>query len=300
MELIIDVVMDALVDSLKILPFLFITYLLMEYLEHKTQEYTSAIVQKTEYFGPLWGGLIGVFPQCGFSAAASNLYAGRVITLGTLIAIYLSTSDEMIPLFISEQVPAGIMIKILVIKAVIGIIAGYCGGKVDTFLMRITDMMMAFPGIVLAIAIAGVLGGSVVNTVLALAVVGWTKYARLGRSLTLKLVQSEFIQAAVTNGTKPVALLHRHIVPNIMQMVIVTGAMDIGSMIMEIAGLSFLGFGAQPPTAEWGLMLNEGRQVMQMAPWAMIFPGLAILFVVSSFNLWGDSLRDLMDPSRSH
>jgi ABC-type dipeptide/oligopeptide/nickel transport system permease subunit len=139
-----------------------------------------------------------------------------------------------------------------------------------------------------------------VNTVLALAVVGWTKYARLGRSLTLKLVQSEFIQAAVTNGTKPFALLHRHIVPNIMQMVIVTGAMDIGSMIMEIAGLSFLGFGAQPPTAEWGLMLNEGRQVMQMAPWAMIFPGLAILFVVSSFNLWGDSLRDLMDPSRSH
>ena len=114
MELVIDVVMDALIDSLKILPFLFITYLLMEYLEHKTQEYTSAIVQKTEYFGPLWGGLIGVFPQCGFSAAASNLYAGRVITLGTLIAIYLSTSDEMIPLFISEQVPAGIMIKILI------------------------------------------------------------------------------------------------------------------------------------------------------------------------------------------
>lgn len=125
MELFIDVVMDALIDSLKILPFLFITYLLMEYLEHKTQEYTSAIVQKTEYFGPLWGGLIGVFPQCGFSAAASNLYAGRVITLGTLIAIYLSTSDEMIPLFISEQVPAPIMIKILLIKAVIGIIAGF-------------------------------------------------------------------------------------------------------------------------------------------------------------------------------
>ena len=125
MELFIDVVMDALIDSLKILPFLFITYLLMEYLEHKTQEYTSAIVQKTEYFGPLWGGLIGVFPQCGFSAAASNLYAGRVITLGTLIAIYLSTSDEMIPLFISEQIPVGIMIKILIIKAVIGIIAGF-------------------------------------------------------------------------------------------------------------------------------------------------------------------------------
>ncbi len=125
MELILDVVIDAVIDSLKILPFLFITYLIMEYLEHKTQDVTSKIVERTEYFGPLWGGLIGIFPQCGFSAAASNLYAGRVITLGTLIAIYLSTSDEMVPLFISEQVPLPIMIKILAIKALIGILIGF-------------------------------------------------------------------------------------------------------------------------------------------------------------------------------
>ncbi|SFQ22019.1 hypothetical protein SAMN04487928_12447 [Butyrivibrio proteoclasticus] len=125
MDLIIDVVADAVIDSVKILPFLFITYLVMEFLEHKTEEFTSDIVQKTEHFGPLWGGLIGVFPQCGFSAAASNLYAGRVITLGTLIAIYLSTSDEMIPLFISNQVPLNTMIPVLALKAVIGIIAGF-------------------------------------------------------------------------------------------------------------------------------------------------------------------------------
>ncbi len=125
MELILDIVLDAVIDSVKILPFLFITYLIMEYLEHKTQEYTSSIVQKTEHFGPLLGGVIGIVPQCGFSAAASNLYAGRVITLGTLIAIYLSTSDEMIPLLISEQFPVGTMIKILIIKAVIGVIAGF-------------------------------------------------------------------------------------------------------------------------------------------------------------------------------
>ena len=106
--------------------------------------------------------------------------------------------------------------------------------------------------------------------------------------------------AAITNGTKPLALLYRHILPNTFQMVIVTAAMDIGSIIMEIAGLSFLGFGAQPPTAEWGLMLNEGRQVLQTAPWAMIFPGLAILVVVAIFNLWGDSLRDLMDPQKAN
>ena len=125
MEMIIDVVLDAVIDSLKILPFLFLTYLVMEYLEHKTSEFTSSIVEKTEYLGPLWGGLIGIFPQCGFSAAASNFYAGRVITLGTLIAIYLSTSDEMVPLFISEHVPVGLLVKILAIKAVIGILIGF-------------------------------------------------------------------------------------------------------------------------------------------------------------------------------
>ena len=125
MEMIIDVVLDAVIDSLKILPFLFLTYLVMEYLEHKTSEFTSSIVEKTEYLGPLWGGLIGIFPQCGFSAAASNFYAGRVITLGTLIAIYLSTSDEMVPLFISEHVPVGLLVKILASKAVIGILIGF-------------------------------------------------------------------------------------------------------------------------------------------------------------------------------
>ncbi|MBQ3796088.1 MAG: arsenic efflux protein [Butyrivibrio sp.] len=125
MDMILDVILDAVIDSLKILPFLFITYLIMEFLEHKTAEFTSSVVEKTEHFGPLWGGLIGIFPQCGFSAAASNLYAGRVITLGTLIAIFLSTSDEMVPLFISEHVPAATLVKILAIKAVIGIIAGF-------------------------------------------------------------------------------------------------------------------------------------------------------------------------------
>ncbi len=125
MELIMDILLDAVIDSVKILPFLFLTYLLMEYLEHKTGELTEKYVQKTEHFGPLIGGLFGIIPQCGFSAAASNLYAGRVITLGTLIAIYLSTSDEMIPLLISEHFPVGTMLKILAVKALIGIIAGF-------------------------------------------------------------------------------------------------------------------------------------------------------------------------------
>jgi len=182
----------------------------------------------------------------------------------------------------------------------VGVVSGYMGGKVDAVLMRIVDMMLAFPGIVLAIAIAGMMGGNIVNTILALAAVSWTKYARLGRSLTLKLRERDFIAAAVTTGTRPRQILWRHVLPNILPTIVVTAAMDIGTMIIELAGLSFLGFGAQPPTPEWGLMLNEGRQHIQTAPWLMLYPGAAILIVVAVFNLWGDSLRDILAPQRAN
>ena len=189
-----------------------------------------------------------------------------------------------------------LVILLAIVGSLVGITSGYFGGKVEMILMRIADMMLAFPGVVLAIAIAGILGGSVVNTILALLVVGWAKYARLVRSLVIKLRNNDFIIAAQVNGTKTINILWRHILPNILPMVVITGAMDIGTMMMEIAGLSFLGFGAQPPTPEWGLMLNEGRQYIQTAPWLMIYPGVAIFVVVAIFNLWGDSLRDVLDP----
>lgn len=120
----IDVILDTLLDVVKLLPFLFLTYIVMEYLEHKTGDKTAALVRKAGKFGPVIGGFLGIVPQCGFSAAASNLYAGRVITLGTLMAIYLSTSDEMLPILISEQAPIGTILKILLGKAAIGIVAG--------------------------------------------------------------------------------------------------------------------------------------------------------------------------------
>ena len=182
----------------------------------------------------------------------------------------------------------------------IGVISAYVGGKIDNAIMRVTDVFLAFPGIVLALAIAGVLGGSAVNAVLAVVIVGWTKYARLARSLTLKVKQQDYLSAAITNGTRPIAMIRRHILPNIIPIIIVTAALDIGALMMELAGLSFLGFGAQPPTPEWGLMLNEGRQLIQTAPWLMIFPGLAIASVVAIFNLWGDSLRDILDPRKAN
>lgn len=183
--------------------------------------------------------------------------------------------------------------------ATVGIVSGYFGGKVEIVLMRFADMMLSFPGVVLAIAIAGIMGGSIVNTILALVAVSWAKYARLVRSLVIKLRSNDFIVAAQVNGTRPAMILWRHIVPNVLPMVVITGAMDIGTMMMEIAGLSFLGFGAQPPTPEWGLMLNEGRQYIQTAPLMMVYPGLAIFIVVSVFNLWGDALRDVLDPRQS-
>lgn len=182
------------------------------------------------------------------------------------------------------------------IGSLVGILSGYFGGKVEIVLMRLADIMLSFPGVILAIAIAGILGGSIINTIFALVIVSWAKYARLVRSLVIKLRNNDFIIATKVNGTTTINILWRHILPNILPMIVITGVMDIGTMMMEIAGLSFLGFGAQPPTPEWGLMLNEGRQYIQTAPWLMIYPGLAIFIVVAIFNLWGDSLRDILDP----
>lgn len=180
----------------------------------------------------------------------------------------------------------------------LGVIAGYFGGKLDAVIMRISDMMISFPGMILAIAIAGILGGSLVNAIIALTIVTWTKYARLARSMVLKVKRRDFVEAAVVSGGKPLHILWQHILPNILPLMVVTAAADIGAMMMELAGLSFLGFGSQPPAPEWGLMLNEGRQQLQTAPWLMVFPGLAIFITVMIFNLWGDALRDVLDPKQ--
>lgn len=185
---------------------------------------------------------------------------------------------------------------IFIVGTTLGGISGYFGGKVDIIIMRIADMMISFPGMILAIAIAGIMGGSLVNAMIALLVVTWTKYARLARSMVLKVKKRDFVEAAVVNGGTPIHILWTHIVPNILPLMVITAAADIGAMMMELAGLSFLGFGSQPPAPEWGLMLNEGRIQLQTAPWLMFFPGLAIFLTVVIFNLWGDALRDVLDP----
>ena len=190
----------------------------------------------------------------------------------------------------------GLVASVFVVGTTMGVVSGYIGGKVDLVIMRISDMMISFPGMILAIAIAGIMGGSLVNAVFALTIVSWTKYARLSRSMVLKVKRRDFVEAAIVNGGTPGHILWVHILPNILPMMVITAAADIGALMMELAGLSFLGFGSQPPAPEWGLMLNEGRQQLQTAPWLMFFPGLAIFVTVVVFNLWGDNLRDVLDP----
>ena len=185
---------------------------------------------------------------------------------------------------------------ILVVGGVLGIVAGYCGGVVDTLIMRVADMMVAFPGMALAIALAGMLGGSLTSAILAIMAVSWTKYARLARSLVLKVRHQDYVLAARMAGTRNRHILWRYMVPSALPTLAVTAATDVGGMMLELAGFSFLGLGAQSTSIEWGYMLNEGRSYMESAPWLMIYPGLAIFITVVVFNLLGDSLRDLLDP----
>ena len=190
----------------------------------------------------------------------------------------------------------GVVALIFVLGSVLGVISGYFGGVVDAVIMRIADMMLAFPGLVLALAVAGIMGASIKNAIIAIVVVSWTKYARLARSLVMKIRDRDYVAAAIVTGSKTPYMLLRYMLPNALPTLIITAATDVGSMMLELASMSFLGFGAKPPAPEWGYMLNEGRACMQTAPWLMIFPGLAIFVVVVVFNMLGDSIRDILDP----
>lgn len=183
---------------------------------------------------------------------------------------------------------------------IVGTLCGYYGGVVDSVMMRISDVCLAFPGLVFALAIAALLGGGVSNAVLALAVISWPKYARVARSQTLALKSSDFMAAAQLSGDTSLQMILRHILPNILGPILVTAMLDIGTMMMELAGLSFLGLGAQPPTAEWGNMMSSGRSMLQTYPWLVLSPGAAIFLTVVIFNLLGDTVRDYMDPKNSH
>lgn len=186
-----------------------------------------------------------------------------------------------------------------ILGTILGLLGGYYGGLLDACIMRVCDVLFAFPGIILAIAIVAILGSGLYNVVIAVAVFSTPTFARLVRSTTLSLKSSVFVQAARNIGSSDRRILFRHILPGAIPNIIVQYTMSIGNSILTASSLSFLGMGAQPPTPEWGLLLSNGRNYMMSSWHITFFPGLAIFLTVLSFNLLGDGLRDALDPKLS-
>jgi peptide/nickel transport system permease protein len=185
-----------------------------------------------------------------------------------------------------------------VVGSIVGAVAGYYGGRIDNLIMRVTDVFLAFPGILLAIAVMAALGPSLTNVVIALCLMGWTGFARLARGQVLSMREREFVQAARAVGADDRRIILRHILPNILAPLTVEATFGVASAIIAEASLSFLGLGVQPPTPSWGAMLSEGRQFLLVAPHLTTFPGLAIMAAVMGVNFLGDGLRDWMDVKR--
>ncbi|HZQ97396.1 MAG TPA: ABC transporter permease [Chloroflexota bacterium] len=194
---------------------------------------------------------------------------------------------------------AGVVSVVLIalpVGTVLGVLAGYFRGWVDTILSRIVDVMFAFPSIILAIAIVGIFGASLTNAMIAIGIVYAPTFARIARGSTLSVANLDYITASRTIGAKHARIIWRHVLPNIAAPLIVQTTLALSTAILFEAALSFLGLGTQPPTPSWGTMLGTGRRYMELAPWTAIYPGLAIMITVLGFNLAGDGLRDALDP----
>jgi ABC-type dipeptide/oligopeptide/nickel transport system permease subunit len=184
----------------------------------------------------------------------------------------------------------------VILGTLLGLIAGYAGGRVDGLIMRLADVTLAYPGLLLLIAVVAAVGPSMVALFVALGIVGWAGVARLVRAQVLSLKEREFVLAIRSLGASPVVIVTKHLLPNVVSQLIVIFSMGLGASIMAESSLSFLGLGAQPPTASWGVMISDGLEYLRVAPWLSLAPGLVITIAVLGFNLLGDALRDLYDP----
>jgi peptide/nickel transport system permease protein len=185
----------------------------------------------------------------------------------------------------------------LALGIAIGTFAGFAGGVVDGLVMRVVDVLNAFPPLLLALAVVGMLGPGLLNLAIAITVVAWAEYARVMRGVVLAAKERPFVEAARALGLPPHLVAVRHVIPNIVSPVVVLGTLRTGRVLLELAALSFLGLGIQPPTPEWGAMLNEGQDYLARAPQLMVYPGVAITVTALAFNLLGDGLRDVLDPT---
>ena len=222
---------------------------------------------------PSWAHLFGT-DGLGRDIASRVVYGSRVSLTIALLVAAIST-------------PIGMLI---------GILSGYLGGAVDEILMRLADIFLAFPRLILAIAFAAALGPGVENAIIAIAIAHWPSYARLARAETLNVKNNDYIQAMRVLGVGKLHIMAGHIAPMCLSSIIVRMSLDMGTIILTAAGLGFLGLGAQPPMPEWGLMVADGRQFLVDQWWVSTLPGLAILVVVMGFNLLGDGIRDVLDP----
>lgn len=183
-----------------------------------------------------------------------------------------------------------------VLGVVLGMISGYVGGAVDMIVMRVVDALLAFPTIIFALALSTMMGTGQMNLIVAITCIQWTRYARIARGETLMLKNAEYVEAARSIGNNTAQILAKYIFPNVVSKIIILASLDIGTIILYCASLSFLGLGAQPPSPDWGVMISEGKDYIQYAPWLTLFPGLAIAVSALAFNMLGDGLRDLLDP----
>ncbi|MBX3035942.1 MAG: ABC transporter permease [Anaerolineales bacterium] len=193
-------------------------------------------------------------------------------------------------------IPIGVVFFAVLIGAPLGALAGYKGGWLDEVIMRITDLFLAFPSLLLAMAIASALGRGLDKAAIALVISWWPWYTRIARGVAVSLKERYFVEAAQAVGVKDAVIIVRHILPNTISPILVQATVDLGTVILAMGGLAFLGLGTQPPSPDWGLMVSEGRELILNQWWVATYPGLAIFIVVLAFNLLGDTLRDIFDP----
>lgn len=197
---------------------------------------------------------------------------------------------------ISLSIALLVVIISAVLGTVIGLTSGFFGGKIDMALMRIVDVLLAFPTIVFALAISAVLGTGEINLVIAICCIQWTRYARVARGEAILLKNSEYIDAARAIGNNSLQIIVKYFLPYVISKIVILMSLDIGGIILYCSSLSFLGMGAQPPSPDWGAMISDGKENMRYAPWMALFPGLAIAISALTFNMLGDGIRDFLDP----